>query len=401
MPDSAIADPTEDVETRVLAVVRELVEETGGQRALRALASDASLERDLGLGSLERAELLVRLEAAFGRTLSDDALEVDTPPGPRADAGRRGRARPSPRAATPATPQVAARAAAVDATTISESLWRHAQADPNRPHVYLRDGDGPAEVVTYGRLFAEASAVAGGLRDDGIRPGDTVALMLPTGLRLPARVPGHPARGRGAGADLPAGAARPARRVRRAPERDPGERGGPLADHDRPRARRRRHPEARGADAAPRDDRGRAGRPRSRGDDAGVEGRGRRLHPVHVGQHRPPQGRAAHARQPARQHPRDRRAASTCSRRTSACRGCRCTTTWGSSAPGCSACTTACRSTSSRRCRSCPGPSAGCGRSTSGAARSRPRPTSRTSCACAASRTRRSRGSISRRGASP
>jgi fatty-acyl-CoA synthase len=181
MPDSATAAPAEDVEARVLAVVRELVEETGGQRALRALAGDASLERDLGLGSLERAELLVRLEAAFGRTLSDDALEVDTPQALARMLGD-ATARPETEARHARDAQVAARAAAVEATTIAESLWRHAQADPDRPHVYLRDGDAPAEVVTYGRLFAEASAVAGGLRDDGIRPGDTVALMLPTGF---------------------------------------------------------------------------------------------------------------------------------------------------------------------------------------------------------------------------
>lgn len=183
MPDGVSAVPAEDVQTRVLAVVRELVEETGGQRALRALAGDASLERDLGLGSLERAELLVRLEAAFGRTLSDDALEVDTPRGLARMLGD-ATAHPGPVAphARDADAQVAARAAAVEASTITESLWRHAQADPHRPHVFLRDGDGPAEVVTYGRLFAEASAIAGGLRDDGIRPGDTVALMLPTGF---------------------------------------------------------------------------------------------------------------------------------------------------------------------------------------------------------------------------
>jgi fatty-acyl-CoA synthase len=181
MPDSVIAPPAEDVQARVLAVVRELVEETGGQRALRALASDASFERDLGLGSLERAELLERLEAAFGRTLSDDALEVDTPQGLARMLGDAA-ARPDPEARRSRDAQVAARAAAVEATTISESLWRHAQADPGRPHVFLRDGGGPAEVVTYGRLFAEASVVAGGLREDGIRPGDTVALMLPTGL---------------------------------------------------------------------------------------------------------------------------------------------------------------------------------------------------------------------------
>jgi 1-acyl-sn-glycerol-3-phosphate acyltransferase len=180
MADSVTAEEA-SVEDRVLAVVRDLVEETGGQRALRALAGDASLERDLGLGSLERAELLVRLEAAFGRTLSDEALEVDTPLGLARmldDAA----ARPESETRHAREAQVAARAAAVDASTISESLWRHAQADPHRPHVYLRDGDGPAEVVTYGRLFAEASAVAGGLRDEGVRPGDTVALMLPTGF---------------------------------------------------------------------------------------------------------------------------------------------------------------------------------------------------------------------------
>jgi fatty-acyl-CoA synthase len=180
MPDTVTAEHA-SVEDRVLAVVRELVEETGGRRALRALAGDASLERDLGLGSLERAELLVRLEAAFGRTLSDDALEVDTPQGLARMLGDAA-ARPEPEARRGRDVQVAARAAAVEASTVSESLWRHAQADPHRPHVYLRDGDGPAEVVTYGRLFAEASAIAGGLRDDGIRPGDTVALMLPTGF---------------------------------------------------------------------------------------------------------------------------------------------------------------------------------------------------------------------------
>jgi 1-acyl-sn-glycerol-3-phosphate acyltransferase len=180
MADTVTTDEA-SVEDRVLAVVRDLVEETGGQRALRALAGDASLERDLGLGSLERAELLVRLEAAFGRTLSDDALEVDTPRGLARMLGDAS-ARPETGVRHARDAQVTGRAAAVEAATIAESLWRHAQADPHRPHVYLRDGDGPAEVVTYGRLFAEASAVAGGLRDDGVRPGDTVALMLPTGF---------------------------------------------------------------------------------------------------------------------------------------------------------------------------------------------------------------------------
>src|SRR5690349_17576275 len=77
----SMAPPSAGVEERVLAVVRELVAETGGDRAVRAVAPQASLERDLGLGSLERVELLLRLENAFGRSLTDASLEVDTPAG--------------------------------------------------------------------------------------------------------------------------------------------------------------------------------------------------------------------------------------------------------------------------------------------------------------------------------
>jgi acyl-CoA synthetase (AMP-forming)/AMP-acid ligase II len=53
-----------------------------------------------------------------------------------------------------------------------------------------------------------------------------------------------------------------------------------------------------------------------------------RLHPVHLGQHRQPQGRGADARQPAGQHPRHGRG-DPASRATSSSAGCRCTTTWG------------------------------------------------------------------------
>ena len=57
---------------RVLEVVRELALEVGGPRAVRAVSATASLERDVGLGSLERVELLVRLEEALGRELDGE-----------------------------------------------------------------------------------------------------------------------------------------------------------------------------------------------------------------------------------------------------------------------------------------------------------------------------------------
>jgi len=79
--DAAAAALPDDIVERVLDVVRQLARETGGVRAARAVAAQASLERDVGLGSLERVELLARLERAFGRPLDDASLAVDTAAG--------------------------------------------------------------------------------------------------------------------------------------------------------------------------------------------------------------------------------------------------------------------------------------------------------------------------------
>ncbi len=173
----AVGASVEDV---VLEVVRGLAAETGGPRAVRAVSLEASLERDVGLGSLERVELLVRLEAAFDRTLNDRCLGIDTPAGlvgVLLDESTVNLGRPAERA-----PAVGAALPLVGAATIHEALWRRAEREPDRPHVFLRDDDGSTTMVTYGRLLTEALAVAGGLGDLGVRRGDTVALMLPTGL---------------------------------------------------------------------------------------------------------------------------------------------------------------------------------------------------------------------------
>ena len=50
---------------RVLEIVRGLLEELGSQGALPMLHANSQLDRELGLGSLERVELLARLETAF------------------------------------------------------------------------------------------------------------------------------------------------------------------------------------------------------------------------------------------------------------------------------------------------------------------------------------------------
>jgi 1-acyl-sn-glycerol-3-phosphate acyltransferase len=169
------------IQEKVLEVVRALAAETGGSRAARAASPEASLERDLGLGSLERVELLLRLEAAFGRRLGESALAIDTPAG-LAHALADESADAPVFCGAPESAALAPAAVLPAARTVHEALWTRAQAEPSRPHVYLREEDGAEHVVTYGRLLSAAAAVAGGLRERGIRHGDTVALMLPTGF---------------------------------------------------------------------------------------------------------------------------------------------------------------------------------------------------------------------------
>ncbi|MGH9446601.1 MAG: acyl carrier protein, partial [Terriglobia bacterium] len=67
-------------EGQTLEVVRELLIELGSVRAAEGLSMNSLLDRDLGLGSLERVELLVRLEARFKTRLPEElAQEAETP----------------------------------------------------------------------------------------------------------------------------------------------------------------------------------------------------------------------------------------------------------------------------------------------------------------------------------
>ncbi|WP_308409020.1 non-ribosomal peptide synthetase [Streptomyces sp. AC558_RSS880] len=60
---------------------------------------------------------------------------------------------------------------------LHEDVFHWAEADPDRTALLLPDGD----ALTYGRLAERATLMAGGLAHQGVRPGDTVALLLPGG----------------------------------------------------------------------------------------------------------------------------------------------------------------------------------------------------------------------------
>jgi fatty-acyl-CoA synthase len=165
---------------RVLAVVASLVTELQGALAPASVTLDQSLERDLGIGSLERVELLLRIEQAFGVRLTDAAMmEAETPRDLLRAILTGGPGAPE-RAPELLAPLGAGTAAPAGAATLVDALRWHVDREPERAHVFLREEDGSERLITYGALWERAVAVAGGLRERGVEQGETVALMLRT-----------------------------------------------------------------------------------------------------------------------------------------------------------------------------------------------------------------------------
>ena len=181
------------------------------QATLRDLHADAPgmppvtlqsvLDRDLGLDSLARMELLLRAEREFGIALPEDTLQRSETVGDLLDAVQRAAAVASPapsagstfaatgsvQRAVPATllPVAAAGGAAshddspAAANTLVDVLNWHLQAHPDQTQVICLEGD-TEHAISYRQLGSSAAAVAAGLQRAGVRPRQCVAIMLPT-----------------------------------------------------------------------------------------------------------------------------------------------------------------------------------------------------------------------------
>jgi 1-acyl-sn-glycerol-3-phosphate acyltransferase len=189
------ADKAASIRTRTLATVRELLTELGAARGLEELAARgaaAHLERELGLGSLERVELMVRIGNVTGTRLADrvmaeaetvqdlfDALLHDHP---SADSAPHS---PRPIEVAPLGPARGPANAALEerirrAESLTEILRLRGVAEPAREHIHLYGDDDRLQTISFGELYGRASNVARELRRRGFEPGQTAAIMLPT-----------------------------------------------------------------------------------------------------------------------------------------------------------------------------------------------------------------------------
>jgi fatty-acyl-CoA synthase len=189
------------VRERVIEEIRALLQELGSAGAVAMLSGASHLERDLGLGSLERVELMARLENAFGVRISDqDATQANTPddlvtavlnapestPDGLAETAGALAAGTSALRASVRVQQLHRKAeemGILTAETLVEVLRYRAAHDAERAHLEITEdaeGEDKNVTLTFGELHAAAERCAAELARRGVGAGSRVALMLPT-----------------------------------------------------------------------------------------------------------------------------------------------------------------------------------------------------------------------------
>jgi fatty-acyl-CoA synthase len=182
------------VRERVLEEIRALLQELGSAGAVPMLNGSSQLERDLGLGSLERVELMARLENAFGVRIADQAAtQANTPDDLAAAVMEAPESEPEKQEASALRTSVrvqqlhrkAEELGIATAETLIDVLRYRAAHDAERAHLVITE-DADAEghdknaTLTFGELHAAAQRCAGELTRRGVSTGSRVALMLPT-----------------------------------------------------------------------------------------------------------------------------------------------------------------------------------------------------------------------------
>ena len=168
--------------SRVLGVVAQVAREARPKVGTPRVTLDSSLEKDLGLDSLARVELVLRLEREFSASLPEQALATSETPRDlmRFLLGASGQA---PRAADRSVASLVQSEGVrppAQAQTLTEALEYHVERQPDRLTVLLYEGDRQTP-LTYRALYDGALGYAARLAQAGLQPGQMVAIMLPTG----------------------------------------------------------------------------------------------------------------------------------------------------------------------------------------------------------------------------
>jgi acyl carrier protein len=182
--EKTAATPSREAAARLLEIISQLLAEIHPGRTDQSTPLlDSSLDRDLGLDSLSRVELLARIEQTFNISLPEQLLvTVDTvrdllrailgASAARADALTR-------EAAALTLDRVDDTPLAAE--TLVEVVEWHVRNHPDRPHIRFYSDEERDDSITYRQLWDNGTLVAAGLQHYGLHPGESVLIMLPTG----------------------------------------------------------------------------------------------------------------------------------------------------------------------------------------------------------------------------
>ena len=147
-----------------------------------SLALDDQFDKDLGLDSLARVELISRIESHFGCRFSQRLInEAQTPKELLAELlGANAKPFFSSLAHRISHHLQETSGLPDSAQTLLEVLEWHVQRHPKRPHIQFYEDEGEGETISYAQLKEKSLKITAGLQKLGLKPAQAVAIMLPT-----------------------------------------------------------------------------------------------------------------------------------------------------------------------------------------------------------------------------
>jgi len=173
--------------TKVLNILEELTQELYPQRSSPVVELNTVLDAGLGIDSLARMELLYRLERSLDLNLDENKVLGAITVSDLIETCSTADSKTWSDVVTSFKQEKVSRKSAHqgfpdNAQSLVDALEWHKDSQPDNPAIYYYEGeiDSPV-IITYKNLWDQAYIVAAGLRNKGVLPGQSVALMLPTG----------------------------------------------------------------------------------------------------------------------------------------------------------------------------------------------------------------------------
>jgi len=179
-PDHVI----EEAAKELLTLVRELGSELHLPRAaIDGLDLDSSFHEDLRLDSLTQVEFFSRIEKRFTVTLPEEAFTHISTPRELLESILAAEKLDHSKIAATVSHLMLRPASKIPhhPETLIDVLDWHAKNNPDRPHIKFYSDGAAGETITCRDLKEQAETLAARLQQKGLRPKETVIILLPSG----------------------------------------------------------------------------------------------------------------------------------------------------------------------------------------------------------------------------